>query len=59
MAVPKRKTSKARRDKRRTHARLDRPTINLCPQCRSVKQPHRVCTVCGTYKGREVISFEE
>lgn len=58
MAVPKRKTSKARRDKRRTHDNLTVPSTNLCPQCHSVKQPHRVCRVCGTYKGREVISFE-
>ena len=58
MAVPKRKTSQARRDKRRAHDSLTGPTLNLCPQCRSVKQPHRVCTVCGTYKGREVIKYE-
>lgn len=59
MAVPKRKTSKARRNKRRAHDALAAPTVNLCPQCHSPKQPHRVCPVCGTYKGREVVSFEE
>jgi large subunit ribosomal protein L32 len=59
MAVPKRKTSQARRDKRRSHHALDAPGMNRCPQCHSPKLPHRVCPTCGTYKGREIISFEE
>lgn len=59
MAVPKRKTSQARRDKRRAHDALEAPRLNLCPQCHSPKLPHRICPVCGTYRGREVISFEE
>lgn len=57
MAVPKRKTSKARRDKRRTHDSLADPSVNKCPQCGSPKQPHRVCPTCGMYNKREVISF--
>ncbi|MFA5801612.1 MAG: 50S ribosomal protein L32 [Thermoleophilia bacterium] len=59
MAVPKRKTSKARRDKRRAHDALAGPTINKCPQCGSIKQPHRVCLTCGVYNKRDVISFED
>lgn len=59
MAVPKRKTSQARRDKRRAHDALREPSVNVCPQCHSPKRPHRVCPTCGTYKGREVISFED
>ncbi len=59
MAVPKRKTSKSRRDKRRTHDSLEAPGLSLCPQCHSPRRPHRVCPVCGTYRGREVIEFEE
>jgi large subunit ribosomal protein L32 len=26
-----------------------------CPQCHSPKLPHAVCSVCGTYNGRQVI----
>ncbi|GBE58227.1 50S ribosomal protein L32 [bacterium BMS3Abin01] len=59
MAVPKRKTSKARRDKRRTHDNLEAPSLSLCSQCHSPRRPHHVCPVCGTYKGREVIKFED
>jgi len=54
MAVPKRKTSKARRDQRRAQHRIEAPRVNVCPQCGSPKRPHRVCPTCGTYKGREV-----
>ena len=54
MAVPKRKTSKSRRDKRRAQHSIETPRVNICPQCHSPKRPHHVCPVCGTYKGREV-----
>lgn len=56
MAVPKRKTSKARRDKRRggsTHEVTSAP-VNVCPNCGRPKRPHRVCPTCQTYRGREV-----
>ena len=59
MAVPKRKTSKARRDKRRaTNSKLFKPTFIKCPQCHEPKLPHRVCTSCGYYKNKEVVEVE-
>lgn len=58
MAVPKRKTSKSRRDKRRTHYKLEIPGISACPKCGEAKLPHRVCKSCGTYKDKEVIAVE-
>lgn len=60
MAVPKRKTSKARRDKRRSsHWKLDAPNIVECPKCGAYHLPHRVCKGCGTYNGREVLKTKE
>lgn len=59
MAVPKKRQSSARRDKRRANHRAARPRLNECPRCHSPRLPHRVCPTCGTYAGREVISFEE
>lgn len=56
MAVPFRKTSKMRKNKRRTHYKLAVPGLNECPQCGEYKLPHHVCKNCGYYKGREVIS---
>lgn len=59
MAVPKRKTSKARRDKRRSsHWKLDMPTLVACPECHQLKLAHRVCKHCGFYDGRKVIDVE-
>lgn len=56
MAVPKRKTSKSRRDRRRTaKSRLPLAVTTPCPQCRSPRRPHHMCPNCLTYKGREVI----
>ncbi|MGC9364276.1 MAG: 50S ribosomal protein L32 [Fidelibacterota bacterium] len=59
MALPKRKLSKSRRDKRRTHQKLRAATIVICPQCNEPKMPHRVCPNCGYYRGRPVISAKE
>jgi large subunit ribosomal protein L32 len=58
MAVPKKRTSRARRDKRRATYKVGAPRLNECPRCHSPRRPHRVCPVCGTYAGREVIRHE-
>jgi large subunit ribosomal protein L32 len=56
MAVPKSKVSKARRDKRRnSHWKLDAPTLVACEKCGEPKQPHRVCSSCGTYGKKQVV----
>ena len=58
MAVPKRKTSKARRNKRRANFKLAMPAKSVCPKCGEVKLPHRVCLNCGTYNGKEVLAVD-
>jgi large subunit ribosomal protein L32 len=59
MPNPKRRHSKARRDKRRAHDHLQAPGLSLCPNCHEPKQPHRVCIRCGYYKGKAVVAAEE
>jgi large subunit ribosomal protein L32 len=59
MAVPKQRTSKSKRNKRRSHDAIGTPPRSTCPQCREPKAPHRVCPNCGTYRGREVIRSNE
>ncbi len=59
MAVPKRKTSKSKRDMRRAHHKASAPTISVCPECGEAKLPHHICTSCGSYNGRTVIETEE
>lgn len=59
MAVPKRKTSKAKSRSRRASAwRLELPAQSRCPQCRQAKLPHTVCPNCGWYKGRQAIEVD-
>jgi len=59
MPVPKRRTSKTKRNKRRSHSRLSMPALSICPQCNETKLPHQVCPHCGTYKGKEILIIEE
>jgi large subunit ribosomal protein L32 len=59
MGVPKRKTSKARRDKRRANHGLAEPALARCPQCNEIRLAHRACPNCGYYKGRLVLELEE
>lgn len=60
MAVPKRKISRQRRDKRRSSVwKLEAPGIVQCPKCGAYHLPHRVCKACGYYNGREVLKVEE
>ena len=57
MAVPKKKSSRARRNQRRA-PRDHRPGLVACPNC---GQPHvpGVCPECGFYKGRTVVAVED
>jgi len=57
MAVPKNKTSKAKRDSRRSHHAIKEPFhIGTCsnPECRQSVASHQVCPECGFYKGKQV-----
>lgn len=59
MAVPKKKTSKSRRDKRRSHHALGAKNAAECQNCGEIKLPHHVCGACGHYDGREVTEAED
>ena len=52
MAVPARKTSKAKKNKRRTHYKLTIKGLNECPNC------GEICANCGYYDGKDVMSKE-
>ena len=59
MAVPKRRTSKTKKRMRRTHLKKVARSVVNCPNCGEVIQPHRACTKCGFYKGKNVLNKEE
>ena len=59
MAVPKRRTSKRKKRARNTHKTAPAIAIQACPQCRSMKRPHRVCGECGYYGGELRIETQD
>ncbi len=56
MATPKQKTSKSRRNMRRSHDALEANSYQECPNCGELKRPHNVCASCGHYDNREVVA---
>ena len=59
MPVPKRKTSKTKRNLRRSHHALRGPALVDCPSCGEKTVPHRVCMRCGHYKDRLIVGSSE
>ncbi len=57
--LPKRKLSKGRRDRRRSHDALVVTNLVQCSNCGEMRLPHTVCPSCGYYQGREVIAIEK
>lgn len=55
MAVPKRRTSRSKRNMRRAnHDKVTAPQLIPCSNCGEPSVPHRACPSCGVYKGRKV-----
>ena len=54
MAVPKRKTSKSRRNKRRSHIKFRSKNIIEDKKSGEYRLPHHVDLKTGFYKGRQV-----
>jgi len=59
MAVPKKKTSKSKRNMRRSHDSLRVSTISTCLNCNEPVLPHHVCLECGYYRGKKVLDAKE
>lgn len=59
MPLPKRRVSRTRRNKRRTHDSLTPVHLVECPQCHELRRPHHVCVHCGYYRGVEVVAVQE
>ncbi len=59
MAVPKRKTSKERRNTRAANWKLTAPNLSECPQCHELKISHQVCNSCGYYNKKLVMEIKK
>jgi large subunit ribosomal protein L32 len=56
MAVPKKKTSRHRKGKRRSHHHLSLPPMARCGRCGAAVRPHVVCERCGYYGELQVFA---
>ncbi|MGD1076041.1 MAG: 50S ribosomal protein L32 [Thermodesulfovibrionales bacterium] len=59
MANPTHRHTRTRRDKRRANWKGQMPVLGVCPECKELKEPHRVCLSCGSYNGRKVLQILE
>lgn len=59
MAVPKRRTSKSKAGKRRSHMAVKPMKLQYCTQCGTARPSHVVCPNCGYYQGRTLVETEE
>jgi len=57
-ALPKRKLSKGRTARRRSHMALKPMTLVPCQQCHELHRPHHICPNCGTYRGVKFIEVK-
>ena len=57
MAVPKKKTSKSKRNMRRSHLGLKSVNVVTDQESGEYKLPHHLCD--GKYKGRQVLRIKE
>jgi large subunit ribosomal protein L32 len=55
MAVPKVRTSKSKRNMRRSHDALTPQYGSVCANCGSIKHSHAICPSCGFYRGKQVM----
>ena len=58
MAVPARRTSKTKKRMRRTHLKKEVGALTTCSKCGATLRPHRACTKCGNYNGKEVLKVK-
>lgn len=59
MAVPKRKTSKSRRNKRRSHIKFISKNVIEDKKSGEYRLPHHVDLKTGFYKGRQILDPKE
>ena len=60
MAVPKRRTSRSKRNMRRAnHDKVTPVQLIPCANCGEPAVPHRACAACGHYKGKEVVKAKK
>ena len=55
MAVPKKRSTKSKRNNRRMHQFIKNPPLTTCSNCGQKVRRHHMCKNCGYYKGEQVV----
>ena len=55
MAVPRNRSSNARKNSRRSHHAKVPKNVMSCANCKGKKMSHKVCPHCGHYAGRSIV----
>lgn len=56
MAVPRNRTSNAKKNSRRSHHAKKPKNVSACSNCATPRLPHRACPSCGHYNGKSIIA---
>ncbi|MBB02396.1 MAG: 50S ribosomal protein L32 [Rubinisphaera brasiliensis] len=59
MCLPKRRQSKTRSRKRRSHNAIQARKLQFCSQCGQPTPSHTVCPTCGFYMGRTMLEIAD
>lgn len=59
MGLPGHRRTSSHKRRRAAHFALGKPTVNTCSKCGETILPHRACSKCGTYKGRQVVTADK
>lgn len=59
MAVPRNRTSNAKKNSRRSHMAKKPKNRVICKNCSKLMLSHRICPSCGYYAGRLIVNATE
>jgi large subunit ribosomal protein L32 len=55
MAVPRNRTSNAKKNSRRSHMAKKKKVLSICSNCKKPTLAHKMCPFCGYYGGKSII----
>lgn len=56
--LPKKRTSRSRRNNRRSHDAITLKQLAICSNCGAYHLAHHVCLKCGSYRGVTVMEVK-
>jgi large subunit ribosomal protein L32 len=56
MGLPGHRRTSSHKRRRASHFALKKSNLSACKNCGQTVVPHRACTVCGVYEGRQVLN---